>query len=127
MGGIFKQCGVPGCPGLVPRDSAGRRYCEKHAEKEAAEGHRHNERSEPRDPFYGTMRWRRKSDFILRRDPVCQKCQVALSECADHIVPRKLRPDLAWDDDNLQGLCSDCHNRKRSLERAEYLKRSREG
>ena len=35
-GGIFKQCGVPGCPSLVPRDSSGRRYCEKHAEHRAA-------------------------------------------------------------------------------------------
>jgi hypothetical protein len=38
--------------------------------------------------LYGGPRWKKQiQPMILRRDPVCKSCDVALSEIADHIVP----------------------------------------
>jgi 5-methylcytosine-specific restriction protein A len=55
-------------------------------------------------------------DVIVRRDPLCRRCEAAgrltVTALVDHILPIWLRPDLRLDPDNLQGLCKPCHDAK---------------
>jgi 5-methylcytosine-specific restriction endonuclease McrA len=67
--------------------------------------------------WYMSARWRALRIVILRRDPICRGCEREASSAVDHIQPRKVRPDLAWDETNLQGICRTCHNEKRKQER----------
>lgn len=62
--------------------------------------------------------WQKVRDMALNRNPLCVECEKAgiieTAKDVDHIVPLAVRPDLAFDLDNLQGLCRACHNRKTS-------------
>jgi 5-methylcytosine-specific restriction endonuclease McrA len=77
--------------------------------------------------LYKSERWKRgKQPQILRRDPFCKRCETAMSEIVDHIVPvgvvivqaqeSGLWPFDKWAgfflDCNLQGLCRKCHAEK---------------
>lgn len=73
------------------------------------------------NPFYLTGDWRRKRKEILARDHYeCQQCKregrVTTNDDAvlevDHIKELKYFPELAMDNDNLQTLCKECHNKK---------------
>ena len=52
--------------------------------------------------------------MVLRDQPFCVFCQkmgrLTPSVVADHIIPVKQRPDLAYNVENLQGLCESCHS-----------------
>ena len=71
------------------------------------------------DPFYSTSRWRKVRLMKLRREPLCVDPlgrhkhagggPVAATD-VDHILPRLERPDLAYDLDNMRGLCKSCHS-----------------
>jgi len=68
----------------------------------------------PRD-FYMKTNWERKAAQIIRRDRgECQSCRrrgkYRRAECVHHKIELKKRPDLAFDDDNLESLCKPCHN-----------------
>lgn len=54
--------------------------------------------------------WDQLRRRILNRDPYCQICLVAASDTVDHMLPKSLGGTNA--EDNLQGLCVPCHNRK---------------
>lgn len=60
--------------------------------------------------------WDRTRRRVLRRDPVCRACRTAPSTEVDHVVPEHLGG--GHDEDNLQGLCADCHQRKTKAETA---------
>jgi hypothetical protein len=68
-----------------------------------------------RDPFYDTPGWRAVSDAAISRDG--SRCLVAWllgGACsgalhAHHIIPRRERPDLALDLDNLGTACAGHH------------------
>ena len=80
--------------------------------------------------FYNSKEWKRKRIDILRRDLFeCQDCKQRLSKAAaegirltgddakirpacevHHIKELKDYPNLALEDDNLIGLCTQCHN-----------------
>lgn len=66
--------------------------------------------------FYHTVRWRKKRRKILVRDPKCKICNRADSTVCDH---NKAVEDggAIWADDNLQGVCTTCHNIKSNNER----------
>jgi hypothetical protein len=63
---------------------------------------------------------------ILRRDPMCKRCEVAISQIVDHVIPAAIAVEQAraskrWLGDpwvgyyietNLQGLCCGCHAKK---------------
>lgn len=82
--------------------------------------------------LYRTSRWKTKSASVLRRDPICKLCDVAISEVADHRVPaseavRQVQESGRWPLDpvagfflaaNLQGLCRACHKRKTDADKA---------
>jgi len=62
--------------------------------------------------------WRRYREWFLARHPLCcdpYSRHAGLYEAAtdvDHIIPRRERPDLAFMEENCQGLCHACHSVK---------------
>lgn len=78
-----------------------------------------------RDPataaVYRSARWSALRARVLRDEPLCRACAVAgrteLATQVDHIVGVRVRPDLAYDRDNTQPLCSVCHAEKSAAER----------
>jgi 5-methylcytosine-specific restriction endonuclease McrA len=52
--------------------------------------------------------WKRLRLVVLSAEPWCRMCG-RLARDVDHIVPVRVRPDLAMDRDNLQPLCVPCH------------------
>lgn len=68
-------------------------------------------------------RWQRTRDQVIRRDPICKRCDRAVSEIGDHIVPAREAIAQAQNSgrypmdryagyylkSNLQGLCRPCH------------------
>ena len=73
-------------------------------------------------PMYKTARWKRLRALILAREPLCRMCKAlgitSPSDVVDHIVPHRGDDRLAWDEANLQGVCTPCHaGPKQSFER----------
>jgi 5-methylcytosine-specific restriction enzyme A len=103
-----RACHAPGCP-QTTRSGA---YCDEHRRERG----RRRDQDDPDHRFYHTARWRRFRLWFLHRHPLCVMCAaVRLDRPArhvDHIVPRKLRPDLSLVEENCQGLCHSCHSRK---------------
>ncbi len=72
------------------------------------------------DGFYQTTRWRKLRRYVLSREPLCRDpfgehaewCEVVSATEVDHIVPRRVRPELELSLENLQALCKRCHSRK---------------
>ena len=70
-----------------------------------------------RGRFYHSGEWEQKRQEILERDNhECQRCRregrFAPATVVHHVKHLSQRPDLALDDDNLESLCADCHNRE---------------
>jgi 5-methylcytosine-specific restriction protein A len=63
---------------------------------------------------YQDKRWRLLRAEKMRCNPICEKCEkvnrIRPTDEVHHIVPFDIRPDLAFDWDNLQSLCLDCHD-----------------
>ena len=82
-----------------------------------------------------STRWRRVRARVLSRDPLCRDPfgvhaatgRVATTVEVDHIVGLRERPELAFDETNLQGLCAPCHARKSALERRHGAARGASG
>jgi 5-methylcytosine-specific restriction protein A len=80
--------------------------------KRAAEGDTRQERQR----IYNTQRWLKLRKEILMKQPLCQKCNSKLSEHVHHIdsfmnYAGNERLNVAYNSDNLQALCSECHSR----------------
>jgi 5-methylcytosine-specific restriction protein A len=58
----------------------------------------------------------RLREIVLARDPICRACGEEPSVIADHVTPLR-QGGAPYDLDNLQGLCTRCHNRKTARER----------
>ena len=65
--------------------------------------------------FYNSRQWRKLRLMILQRDPICKECEkkniFVSSIVVDHILPIN-KGGAKYNADNLQGLCTTCHNRK---------------
>ena len=72
------------------------------------------------DPFYHTGAWRTLRELIIsRQGGMCHDCMEKMrlglmrkprrATMVHHIIPRKERPDLELNEDNLVALCSRCH------------------
>ena len=64
---------------------------------------------------YRARRWKRKRNFILKRDRFrCRECAryglAVDATIVHHAWPVEDFPELAWEDWNLVSLCSGCHN-----------------
>jgi 5-methylcytosine-specific restriction enzyme A len=59
--------------------------------------------------------WKRLRSQFLLRNPVCVRCRragrVVPADTVNHRIDIALRPDLRLEWDNLEALCSRCHNR----------------
>lgn len=74
------------------------------------------EKTYQRDPLISSYRWKKKREYIKRRDnQMCQRCLIKYNLIntenleVHHIKSRKDFPDLTWDDDNLICICSYCN------------------
>ena len=56
-------------------------------------------------------RWRSFRKRYLRAHPVCVVCERA-AEVIDHIIAWDGNPETLIQEDNLQALCTRCHNKK---------------
>ena len=117
-----KPCSYPGC-GVLVHDGSAR--CAKHPREAWAKTHEVKRRS---------GRWlQRARERLFSRAPLCAECQrqgrVRVATERDHIVPLAEftgagDPD---GDDNVQGLCAECHEAKRKVESARGQARRRAG
>lgn len=73
-----------------------------------------------KDPNYVRLiqstRWRKLRNQYLQEHPICERCHQYLATEVHHIVPlTKFKSDpvkmeqMAFDEDNLQSVCHDCH------------------
>ena len=115
-----RYCAWPKCGVRV---SSG--YCVDHAKTTYALDRA--ERGSSRERGYDT-KWDKFSKHWRQQYPLCgqrpeglpptgdSQCQLAgvvtLGELVDHITPLHLAPDRKYDEQNLQTLCSNCHNLK---------------
>ena len=80
--------------------------------------------------FYHSTEWKKKSEYIMRRDHYeCQECRrrirkaneegiilpakerkIRRAAAVHHIIPYENAPSLALEDDNLEAICAKCHN-----------------
>src|SRR5262245_34375067 len=107
-----KPCPVPACPERIP--------CPQHSAERARVHERDRTQAEPWRKWYHLARWRHPVYGLrtraLARDPICRECRadgrVVASTEVDHVTPHHGDPRLFWNLENLQGLCTTCHNRK---------------
>ncbi|MHC4464526.1 MAG: HNH endonuclease [Planctomycetota bacterium] len=68
-------------------------------------------------------RWRKLRARKLKKDPLCEMHleagRVVAATMVDHIVPHEGREELMLDEENLQSMCTSCHNFKTGRERTE--------
>jgi 5-methylcytosine-specific restriction endonuclease McrA len=76
------------------------------------------------DELRKSARWQKTRSVVIKRDPLCKRCDVAGSEIVDHIVPAAVAIMQAsgrypfdkyagyFLKSNLQGLCRSCHGLK---------------
>jgi 5-methylcytosine-specific restriction endonuclease McrA len=70
------------------------------------------------DPFYHSKEWRRIRSEVIRDNPTCEYCDiVSRARVVDHVLPRRLFPELELEKSNLKGSCDRCHNKKRNIEK----------
>lgn len=67
--------------------------------------------------FYKSNIWKKKRQQILERDNYeCQRCKrhgkFSPAEVVHHIKHLDKHPELALKDENLESLCSACHNKE---------------
>jgi 5-methylcytosine-specific restriction protein A len=83
---------------------------------------RYNRKERPKysKQLYNSARWQRLRKKVLLAHPLCVECErqgrITPATVADHIVPHKGNLELFWDEENLQTLCKQCHDRKTTKE-----------
>ena len=70
--------------------------------------------------FYQTYTWRKKRNEYIKHNPLCVHCKekgiITKANVVDHITRIK-DGGSKLDDNNLQSLCTKCHNSKSGKER----------
>ena len=111
-----KPCTHPGC-GVLVRDGSGR--CNKHPRPAWSKKVDAPKRVTGR-------KLQQLREQLFRRDPLCAECKrhgrVTLASQRDHIKP--LAEGGTDTDDNVQGLCIECHDAKSLQERIRAQRRS---
>ena len=64
---------------------------------------------------YNTSQWRKLRMIILNDEPICRECKRKAASVIDHIKPIRLGGEF-WEMENLQPLCTACHNSKSGKE-----------
>lgn len=72
------------------------------------------------DPYYDTPRWRATRKAIFDESPLCDYCSekgiARQAKTLDHVLNRKMWPELEWEGTNLKRACVKCDNTKRQIE-----------
>ena len=125
----MRLCSGPGCRRAIPD---GKRFCgECQAERnaplpQADDIRQHGGYHGEIDKIERGPHWKRVRDVVIKRDPLCKRCELRISEIADHIVPAEVAIAQAQESgmypfdkyagyyllSNLQGLCRPCHYAK---------------
>jgi len=108
--GIMRRCNHPTCNTLISRDET---YCDKH---KTYTNKAYNDTRRRNDPeyinFYKSNAWlTMRKRILLKHDYLCSSCG-RIAEVVDHIIPTKVDWSKRLDEDNLQPLCNECHNKK---------------
>lgn len=99
----LKICNYPRCNNLTKKS-----YCDKHNNYTYYNNKRSNDKEMK---FYRTKEWRDKRSEALKRDCyVCQRCG-ADATVVHHIVEVRQDYNKRLDIDNLESVCSSCHNK----------------
>lgn len=101
-----RQCNKVGCPELTDRPSG---YCESHEKQIKVNYERTRETAVKRG--YDT-RWRKIRRMKLNNDPICERCQGIAS-----LVHHRDRDTSNVAFDNLESLCTQCHEKEHHKER----------
>lgn len=87
----------------------------KEAGREIHKSYNRNRTDKDIVSLYGSTRWKAVRKLKFQQDPLCEICrakgELVPTQVAHHIVVAKENPDLFFDMDNLQSLCTECHNR----------------
>lgn len=110
-------CKYPGCDKLVEGT-----YCEEH-KKITDKQYNQYQRDRKVQRFYQSPEWRAVRRRKLDQNPLCEEClkhnKVTKATMVDHIVPIKQGGE-AFNMNNLQSLCNECHSRKSVQEGSRY-------
>lgn len=124
----MRICSGPGCLRAIPD---GERYCDECKPMPTeSDGIRGNEHAGVYNALLDRLRksttWQKIRLLVIKRDPFCKRCDQAVSEIVDHIVPADIaiaqaQASRRWPLNpymgyflmcNLQGLCRPCHGIK---------------
>ena len=65
--------------------------------------------------IYKSRQWRKLRQIVLHKHPICVMCEqknrYTTANTIDHILPIN-KGGAVWSINNLQALCSSCHNKK---------------
>jgi len=130
----MRVCSGAGCLRAVPDDV---RFCDEcKPAVVCGDGISENQRTDAYnadlDSLRKTTRWQRLRALVIRSQPLCNRCQLGISEIVDHIVPAQVAivqarksgqyPADRWAGyflrSNLQGLCRLCHGVKTMEDKA---------
>jgi len=106
-------CRHPGCPEITRHRSG---YCKLHRIEQCKRWRREQEANRPSASKRGYGKdWQRLRNWFIQRHPVCEICKkegrLTPAEVVHHIKSVKERPDLRLEQENLQALCFDCHEK----------------
>jgi 5-methylcytosine-specific restriction enzyme A len=109
MDRALRPCKHTGCPNLTRNPSG---YCEEHIQE-----YKQHDRYRPNAHARGyNSQWERFRLQYLSVHPLCQDClrQGKYTPATEIHHVKKLRyyPALKYDDNNLIGLCHDCHSKR---------------
>jgi 5-methylcytosine-specific restriction enzyme A len=114
----LKPCAQHGCPNLTRN-----RYCDTHQQQQQADKRVTNQhydkyqRDRRSTLFYRSGAWRKLRTYIYNKQHgLCQRClqrgKVVRADVVHHIEEIKEAWDKRLDEDNLECLCHDCHNKE---------------
>ena len=102
-----KLCSQAGC-NRTQKES----YCDKHKRVKSS----FTAKGSKEELFYHTTRWRKLRKYFITKNPLCVIClsegRTTPAKVVDHVIPLRLNYELRLDSNNLQALCSKCHNNK---------------
>ena len=82
--------------------------------------HNFNSGARVSNPFYQTRQWKQLRLLVLAQQPYCVQCEslgyYITAKVVDHITPIN-QGGAATSMDNLQSLCTKCHNSKSGKEK----------
>lgn len=118
----LRPCNHPGCSALSKFS-----YCDAHKPNKAENTRFYDKfkRNKAHDNFYHSVSWKKCREYIRIRDlGLCKCCledkRITIGTIVDHIIPLKVSWDKRLDENNLQLLCTSCHNIKTAEDMQKY-------